>query len=249
MLINCTLSGNSAGSGGGGGTSIGEAKNCIICGNTASNIWEQEVTGTLLFSSASPDAVHGIDGNITNAPLFADAAAGNYRLGFGSPCIDAGTNMAWMTVATDLDGLPRTVSGTVDMGAYEYDGTFYDTDGDTMPDDWEDLHGLDPVVEDASANPDTDPFDNKDEYTADTDPTDSDDWFRIAAIGAGPPATIHFDSSSNRLYTLLWSADLVSNAWTNVPGAPSRMGIGGSDSMIISNALPTGFYKLEVAVP
>ncbi len=60
--------------------------------------------------------------NITNAPLFVDAAAGNFRLQPLSPCINAGTNEAWMAGATDLDGRPRIdrLTGLADMGCYEH---------------------------------------------------------------------------------------------------------------------------------
>jgi hypothetical protein len=59
-------------------------------------------------------------GNITNEPLFVNAAAGNYHVQLDSPCIDAGTNLPWMAGATDLDGNPRIVDGRVDIGCYEY---------------------------------------------------------------------------------------------------------------------------------
>ena len=57
--------------------------------------------------------------NITNDPQFVDLTATNLRLKSTSPCIDAGTNLAWMAGTTDLDGLPRIINGTADMGAYE----------------------------------------------------------------------------------------------------------------------------------
>lgn len=66
-------------------------------------------------------------GNITADPKFADAPAGNWRLGAYSPCINAGTNQDWMDSATDLDGQPRRRYNQVDIGAYEqiYSGTIF----------------------------------------------------------------------------------------------------------------------------
>ena len=50
-------------------------------------------------------------------PLFADPAAGDYRLQPASPAIDAG---APIEQAADLDGSPRPQGQEYDMGAYEY---------------------------------------------------------------------------------------------------------------------------------
>jgi len=55
-------------------------------------------------------------------PLFANAATGDYHLTSLSPVIAMGKNSAPAVPADDLDGLPRPVNGTVDMGAYEYQG-------------------------------------------------------------------------------------------------------------------------------
>jgi hypothetical protein len=56
---------------------------------------------------------------ITNNPLFANVAAGDFRIGSGSPCFNSGLNETWMVGALDLDGSNRVVYGQVDMGAYE----------------------------------------------------------------------------------------------------------------------------------
>jgi len=58
-------------------------------------------------------------------PLFTNAAKGDYRLSENSQAIDKGKNAfvpAWLT--TDLAGNSRIINGTVDIGAYEYDGAF-----------------------------------------------------------------------------------------------------------------------------
>jgi hypothetical protein len=97
--------------------------NSIIYDNTAptGNNYFIEGTGSFSYSCTTPDPAYlGGTGNITNPPLFIDASDGNYRLRYDSPCRDSGTNMAAMFGAKDLDGKPRIVNRTVDMGAYEF---------------------------------------------------------------------------------------------------------------------------------
>jgi len=63
---------------------------------------------------------YNVIGNIqTNDFGFVDASNNNYRLLETSPCIDSGSNI-YVTSDWDLDGNPRIIDGTVDMGAYEY---------------------------------------------------------------------------------------------------------------------------------
>jgi uncharacterized repeat protein (TIGR01451 family) len=53
-------------------------------------------------------------------PAVAPTTTGNLRLQWGSPAVNAGDNsLVPPGVTTDLDGAPRIVHGTVDMGAYE----------------------------------------------------------------------------------------------------------------------------------
>jgi len=115
-LNNCTLTGNSAYNGGGaGGCTL---NNCIVYFNSATNGNNYDPSSALNYCCTTPLPATGV-GNITNAPLFVDQANGNLRLQSNSPCINSGDN-AYVVGSTDLDGNPRIVGGTVDMGAYEY---------------------------------------------------------------------------------------------------------------------------------
>ena len=122
--------------------------NCILWGNTADGASDQIYTQEMSAPSISysdvqggcsmiADAVCG-DGNIDAAPLFVNAdagdGAGDFRLQVGSPCIDTGLSIALPadafdidgdgdtgeTLPYDLDGKPRIVGVSVDMGAFEY---------------------------------------------------------------------------------------------------------------------------------
>jgi hypothetical protein len=142
--VNCIIAGNQIGL-----NSVYSAPrlvNCILWGNN------QEITG-FLYRGSIPRVSYsivqgGYSGNEYQSvgpyildldPLFVEAASGNLRLQACSPAINAGDNSANSTT-TDLDGNPRKV-GTIDMGAYEYQGeipsvyTYYrDQDGDGFGD-------------------------------------------------------------------------------------------------------------------
>ena len=126
-LNNCTLTGNSSGIDG-GGSFASTLNNCIVYFNTAVSSGDnwRDPSPDISYSCTTPDP--GGDGNITNDPQFVDAGfgygtnhvAGDCRLRYDSPCIDVGSN-GLVVGSTDLDGNPRILNGTVDMGAYEFD--------------------------------------------------------------------------------------------------------------------------------
>jgi len=119
-LVNCTVVGNSSDQRG-GGVSEADLTNCIVYFNSAplSPNYDLSFGGSLGSTCTTPLPPAGV-GNITNAPLFVDTDGWNDpRLQSNSPCINAGNN-AYVSTSTDLDGNPRIIGGTVDMGAYEY---------------------------------------------------------------------------------------------------------------------------------
>jgi hypothetical protein len=56
-------------------------------------------------------------GNISLDPQFVNPTTGDYRIRFGSPAINAGTNVG--APPYDRDGVVRPQGNRVDMGAYE----------------------------------------------------------------------------------------------------------------------------------
>lgn len=130
LVDSCTIVENRANRANSGGvfftTTNYYMTNCIVYSNTTVNVsTDPDVfhvrTNLNVAYSCSPKLTNSA-GCITSYPAFADSAAYDYRLTADSPCIDAGTNLSWMSGGADLDGRAR-IDGfrrAVDMGAYEY---------------------------------------------------------------------------------------------------------------------------------
>ncbi len=124
-LFNCTIAGNHANDSGGGifCTNDPIVVNSIIYDNQADisgdNWFDANSEAAFGYSCTFP--LTGLPGEnecISNNPKFV-APGSDYHLQNTSLCRNSGSNMVWMTGATDLDGNPRITDGTVDMGCYE----------------------------------------------------------------------------------------------------------------------------------
>ncbi len=209
----------------------------VHCRSGHVTVWR----GNLWYPYYSDTNLYSLSIIVTNDPAF--VGGGDYHLTASSPGIDIGSPV--MAPSNDLDGVSRPLDGDndtyalYDLGTYEYvyDPSTVDTDGDGMPDNWENSNGLDPLVDDSSDDEEPDGLSNLQEYTLGTDPQDSD------SDNDGMPDGWEVDNSLNPLsddadddadgdlllnlqeYSLLTNS-LWSAVWTNVSGSASNFSFG-----------------------
>ena len=129
-LYSCTVAGNAPARSGDNASFY----NCILTEVTAScRHYDSCVVGGMQ-SPVTNDA------SFADAPLFVNAAAGDFRLAAGSPCIDR-ANRAYVPepFGTDVTGDLRMQNAAVDLGALEHDwrpalAAALDADGVTVSD-------------------------------------------------------------------------------------------------------------------
>ena len=251
ILYNCTLSGNRSVStvifykarqyyshGAGGGAVACTLYNSIVYNNSGNS--SDYANGTLNYCCTTPLPTNGV-GNITNEPFFLDRTGGNLRLQSNSPCINAGNN-DYVTIAIDLDGRARIIGGTVDMGAYEFQGP-----GIGEFSGWLQQYGLPTDGSADYVDSDADGYNNWQEYLADTSPVDANDYLHITSFTRnGTYNTLSWTSKATRLYQVERRAVLdASSAWeimiTNA--APGWNNVG------FDNTGPQYFYRITAVRP
>ena len=237
VLNNCTLTGNTAYRYGGGSYSS-TLTNCIIYYNYAGTS-PNNSGGSLNYCCTVPLPLAGL-GNVVDPPAFVDETAGNYRLQTNSPCINAGNN-TYVSGSTDLDGNPRIVGGTVDIGAYEFQNPT-----SVISYAWLQQYGLPTDGSADYADTDLDGMNNWQEWVCGTDPTHAASALRlVAAAPQGTNVTVSWQSAVGVNYFLQPSADpALSFAFV----ATNILGQAGTTSYSDTNAAATGplFYRLGV---
>ncbi len=238
-LNNCTLAGNSATSGG-GGACYSDLNNCIAYFNLG-GMGPNYLYGSFNYCCTTP--LPSGDGNFTNEPLFFDTNNwGNLRLQSTSPCINAGLN-AYVAGATDLDGRARIVGGTVDTGAYEFQGP-----GMSEFIGWLQQYALPMDGAADTADSDHDGVNNWQEWRAGTDPTNALSVLQMVSPTNGPSGvTVTWQSVTNRSYYLQRSLDLSAQPpFVNVQS--NIVGQAGTTSYTDTNAAGAGpfFYRVGV---
>ncbi len=242
-LHNCTVAANSAAVN--GGASGCSAINSILYFNEAAtnpNYGRSEFGSTLSYCCTTPKPASGA-GNITNAPQFVDFAGGDLRLQSNSPCINAGLNSG-APGPMDLDCNPRIVSGTIDMGAYEYQGQ-----GSLISYAWLQQYEFPTDGSADFADADSDGMNNWEEWRCGTDPTNVASVLRmLSAAGAGTDITVTWQSVAGINYFLERSTNLNSPfalLETNLPGQGTATTFSDSNAAVIAPL----FYRVGVRSP
>ncbi len=265
VLRNCTVSDNTAkgGSGApyypdgpshGGGVYCdngGILANTIIYYNTADTGPNLRVDGTgYSYTYCCVHPATGGTGNIADEPRFADMSGSDYRLPYGSPCIDTG--MALTAITNDLGGTPRPIDGDFnstaehDMGAYEYDPLLTDDDGDFVSDyDEVMVYYTSPTNFDT----DSDGMGDRAEIMAGTSPTNSSSKLDVQYTGPaswdGNGIVVQWPCVAGKEYTLLRSIDLSSGfsaLASNITATPTV------NSYTDTTATASGPYYFRVQV-
>lgn len=122
-------------------------------------------------------------------------------------------------------------------------GTGGDTDGDGMPDSWENLYpGLNPMANDANGDLDNDGMTNLEEYLAGTAPNDANSVLELRIVSASP-TVLEFDAVAGKSYLVEYENTLDAASWTLLATSPA--GAAGTRQIPDPSPHPvTRFYRV-----
>lgn len=254
ILFNCTVVANTSRLGV-AGVKGGGVYNSIVylnesIQNGTANHSEDSWDDSIYYSLTEPMPSNGI-GNVSFDPLFVDVMTADYRLRTNSPALDIGFN-EYVIEARDILGLPRISNGRVDLGAHEMQLIEPDINNDGIPDSWLIGYGLS-VTNMSNQTIPGGGATYRDAYFHDIDPrmTPPERFNSVEGIFysnfAGMRLLALAPTSSNRLYDVLWTTNLMNNQWT--PFNFNIRGNGGSILFPLPADSEIRIYRLGVKVP
>jgi hypothetical protein len=134
----------------------------------------------------------------------------------------------WMAAAPS----PGTVNGVI-----------LDSDGDGLPDWWEEAFGTLKGTPDAEADPDEDGLTNRQEYLAGTHPMNSESSLKLSIAASEGAAWLHFSAAANRSYSVLFKESLESLQWQKLHDLEARATNWQSD-ILVSPESTNRYYRI-----
>jgi len=123
-----------------------------------------------------------------------------------------------------------------------------DSDGDGLPNAWEETYGLDPFnPADAALDSDSDGLTNLEEYQAGTHPRDPQSVLRFEAIGLAPDGTnlvLRFTAVANQTYTVEFTDALGAGDWQGLVDLEA-VSTNRVIQLVVPASAPSGFYRLR----
>jgi hypothetical protein len=240
---NCTITGNSAFQGGGlSGGGFPMVNNLIYYNSATYN--PNYFSGTFLYCCTTP--LPSGSGHIDKEPLFLDTAGGDYRLQGQSPCINAGRNRYVVRTRDDLDGNPRITNGTVDIGAYEFQGS-----GSLISYAWLQQYGWPTDGSVDLLDYDGDGMNNWQEWVAGTNATNAPSVLTmLTPTGSVSGVTVSWQSVTDRSYWLERATNFTSSPFFRTVRS-NIFGQSGTTTYTDTKATNAGpfFYRVGVVGP
>ena len=177
-------------------------------------------------------------------------AADLYTANLNHPAIAVAKHL-YGTVVLDVSGNQLNLQMLSSTGTIEDSFTMIkawgtvDTDGDGMPDDFENEYGFNPTLApDANDDADADGLTDLQEFRAGTDPRDGSSKLASSLVPSGAAFVFRFNSVPGVVYRVDRCDDLADQVWTNLA---IRTGTGAMISVTDSAPSPTGrrFYRVQ----